>query len=259
MSNRPIRILSNLARAGGTLVSKCVGSMENIVLLSEIHPLGTRKYNPLEQAAGWYNLLSPGEINNRHVGFVEAIQLIEQHCSEKHKTLIIRDWAHLDFIGVPFLQNPGYRLQLTEVLSQSFDIIQYGLVRHPIDQWLSTSRLAFIHGRLDIDAFLTGYRYFAEQCITTGFMRYEDFTREPVPQMQALCIHLRIDFDEQFITQWSKNRHVTGDMSNTSKGALAAEITSLPRRPVDKTLLDRFLDNPDYQRAIKLLGYTNPE
>ena len=110
-----------------------------------------------------------------------------------------------------------------------------------------------------MDAFLTGYRCFAEQCITTGFMRYEDFTREPVTQMQALCMHLRIDFDEQFITRWPENRHVTGDMSNTSRGAQIAKITPLPRRHVDKTLLDSFRDNPDYQRAIKLLGYTNPE
>lgn len=42
-----IRIFHNLGRSGGTLICKCLGCMEHIVLLSEIHPLGTNYYNPL--------------------------------------------------------------------------------------------------------------------------------------------------------------------------------------------------------------------
>ena len=39
-----------MARSGGTIICRCLASMERIVLLSEIHPLGARMFNPLDQA-----------------------------------------------------------------------------------------------------------------------------------------------------------------------------------------------------------------
>ena len=140
MSKPSIRVFTGLARAGGTLVSRCLGAMDNIVLLSEIHPHGTHMFNPLAQAHDWYGLVKPEE-TRRQYDFIESIQLIEQRCRTAGKTLVIRDWAHLDFIGRPFVNNPPYKLLLTEALAPVFDIVQFALVRHPIDQWVSPSRL----------------------------------------------------------------------------------------------------------------------
>ena len=259
MNKRPIRILSNLARAGGTLISKCVGCMDNIVLLSEIHPLDRKFHDPLIQAQSWYKLLRPEEVHGKPFDFIDAIRLIEQRCTERGKTLVIRDWAHLDFIGVPFIARPACRLQLTELLAREFPIAQYALARHPVDQWLGTARLAVMRGKLGLEPFLAGYRRFAEQCVKTGFMRYEDFTRAPEKEMRKLCIHLKLDFDARFIERWPDNRHVTGDMSGTSRGSGLRDIRPLPRQPIDPALLGKFRANPDYRQAIALLGYTNPE
>lgn len=259
MTKRRLRILSNLARAGGTLISKCIGSMDDIVLLSEIHPLDRQFYNPLVQAQSWYGLLRPEEIQGKQFEFVDAIRLIEQRCRACGKTLVIRDWAHLDFIGVPFISHPACRLLLTERLAQEFSIVQYAVTRHPVDQWLSTARLDIMRGQLSFEDFLAGYRHFAEQCVRTGFIRYEDFTREPVKEMRKLCGHLKLNFDARFIDRWHHNRRVTGDMSGTSRGARLREIRPLPQQPVDPVLLGRFQDNPDYRHAIALLGYTDPE
>jgi hypothetical protein len=256
--NKPsVRLLANLARAGGTLVSRCLGAMDNIVLLSEIHPLGTHIFNPLAQAHSWYNLLTAEEVN-RQYNFSDAIRLIEERCLASGKTLVIRDWAHLDFIGVPFLKKPSDRNQLQDTMTRDFDTMQYSLVRHPADQWLSTARLKVLEGRLDLDAFLAGYRRFAEQAAASGFMRYEDFTREPVAQMKQLCRQLQLDFDPGFINKWRTNRHVTGDTSGMSRGSGFNEIRPLQRRPVDRPLLVKLQKNPDYRRALELLGYTDP-
>ena len=257
MNKPPIRILSNLARAGGTLVSKCLGAMDNIILLSEIHPLGTHIFNPLAQARDWYNLVQPEEAG-RQYNFIESMQLIEQHCRASGKTLVIRDWAHLDFIGLPFLERPSYRNQLNEALTRVFDVMQYALVRHPADQWLSTARLKVMEGHLDLEAFLAGYRRFAEQAAASGFMRYEDFTREPITQMEQLCQQLQLDFDAGFINKWQANKHVTGDTSGMSRGSRFAEISPLQRRSVDRTLQEKLQNNPDYCHALELLGYTDP-
>ena len=86
-----IRILHNLARSGGTLVSKCLGCMDRVALLSEIHPLGTQMFNPLTQAHDWYGLLESEDINPGKHDFVDVIKLIEQRCRETGKTLVIRD------------------------------------------------------------------------------------------------------------------------------------------------------------------------
>ena len=257
MNRPPIRILSNLARAGGTLVSRCLGAMDNIVLLSEIHPLGTQLFNPLEQAHDWYKLIQSEE-TGRQYNFIDTIQLVEQRCRTSGKTLVIRDWAHLDFIGVPFLKRPSYRKQLNKALAGAFDVRQYALVRHPADQWLSTARLKVMEGHLDLEAFLAGYRRFAEQATASGFMRYEDFTREPVTQIEQLCQQLQLDFDAGFINKWSANSHVTGDISGMSRGSRFAKICPLQRRSIDKTLQATLQKNPDYCQALELLGYTDP-
>jgi len=257
MNKPPVRLLANLARAGGTLVSRCLGAMDNIVLLSEIHPLGTHIFNPQAQAHDWYNLLTADEAN-RQYNFNDAIRLIEERCRASGRTLVIRDWAHLDFIGVPFLEKPVYRNQLQVALAGDFDTMQYSLVRHPADQWLSTTRLKVLEGRLDLDAFLAGYRRFAEHAAASDFMRYEDFTREPAAQMEQLCRKLRLEFDPGFINKWRTNNHVTGDTSGMSRGSGSDKIRPLQRLPVDRPLLMKLQKNPDYRHALELLGYTDP-
>ncbi|MBE9525221.1 MAG: hypothetical protein IMY76_08980 [Chloroflexi bacterium] len=259
MNKRPIRILSNLARTGGTLISKCIGSMDGIVLLSEIHPLDSKFHDPRIQAQSWYGLLHPDEILDRQLDFIDTIQLIEQRCTEQGKTLLIRDWAHLDFIGVPFIARPACKLLLTDALKQAFSIIQCALVRHPVDLWLSTARLAIMQGKLELEPFLSGYRRFAEESVRTGFIRYEDFTREPETEMRKLCERLALDFDSRFTDRWPNNHHVTGDMSGTSRGSGLREIRPLPEQQIEQSLLRRFRENRDYQQAIALLGYTDPQ
>ncbi|HFD80751.1 MAG TPA: hypothetical protein ENK05_10235 [Gammaproteobacteria bacterium] len=257
--NKPvIRVLSNLARAGGTLVSKCLGAMEGVVLLSEIHPFDRRFYNPLQQARDWYQLLEPAELEGRRFEFNEAIGLIQRRCRERGRTLVVRDWAHIDFIGVPFVARPPMRSQLTVLLERDFRVLQHALTRHPVDQWFSTSRLDIMRGRLELDAFLAGYRQYAEHCLATGFTRYEDFTRAPQKAMRRLCKALRVDYDDDFLGRWPDNPRVTGDTSGSSRGSRLRRIEPLPQRALDPALLQRFRDNRDYREAIELLGYRDP-
>src|SRR5512145_1245226 len=75
----PLRLLHHMARSGGTLISKCLGCMSGVVLLSEIHPLGTNHFNPLLQAQRWYGLLSTQDLidlkGRGRIGFADAIEL----------------------------------------------------------------------------------------------------------------------------------------------------------------------------------------
>jgi len=258
---RPIlRLVHHMARSGGTLISKCLGCMSGVLLLSEIHPLGTNHFNPLIQAQRWYGLLSSQDLielkARGRVGFADAIELIRRRAEECSQRLVIRDWSHLDFTGVPFVARPAHRLLTAEALAGRYELRQVCTVRHPLDQWLSLSQLAVVQGRLSLEAYLAGYRRFAEVANAIGFQRYEDLTRDPQRVMKTLCEALQLRFDRSFAARWREYTFVTGDVAG-SRGGQA--IQPVPRRPAAPELLARLADNEDYRTSLGLLGYQHPE
>ena len=260
-ARRRIRVLHNLARSGGTLIAKCLGCMEGVVLLSEIHPKASERFNPLWQAARWFRLFDEGELArlgaSGRLNFIQQLDLIEARCHELGKRLVVRDWSHYDFTAVPFTPEPSYRFVTAEVLalSGSFSLLRQAVVRHPVDQWLSLSRLSLVKARLTLTSFLRGYRRYAEQCREIGFLRYEDFTSDPRPCMARLCASLELPYDAAFIHKWRDYETISGEVVSERGGGA---IHRVARRPVDPPLLDAFAANADYQAAISLLGYGHP-
>jgi hypothetical protein len=234
-SAKPVlRLIHHMARSGGTVISRCLGCMSGVILLSEIHPLGIRQFNPLAQAQRWFGLLSSHDLAalaaRGQIGFADAIGLIHRRAEECNQRLVVRDWSHLDFTGVPFVARPAYRLLLAEACGKQFDLRQVCTVRHPLDQWLSLARLAILQGKLTLADFLAGYRRFAETASEIGFFRYEDFTAEPAPVMKAICKRLELKFDAGFRGRWHEYALVTGDMAGSRAGSA---IAPLPRRAVE--------------------------
>ncbi|MDP7339971.1 MAG: hypothetical protein QF786_11700, partial [Vicinamibacterales bacterium] len=50
-------------------------------------------------------------------------------------------------------------------------------------------------GRRDVEAFLAGYRRFAEEAVRLDFVRYENFVEDPNGALTTLCERLSLDFD----------------------------------------------------------------
>lgn len=252
-----LRIVHQMARCGGTIMSRCLGCMNDVVFLSEIHPLGSNHYNPLDQAHNWFRLLTASDIRHlqerKQVPFEEAMELIHDRCSDMGKTLVIRDWNHLDFTGIPFLEKPAYRLLTAEALSPRFSIQAVAIVRHPIDQWLSLRTLDIVQEKIDLDRFLVGYNKFAEYCQKIGFVRYEDFTIAPEKQMERICDQLSVSYDPTFISKWRGYTTITGD--NQSERGYKEIIKPVPRRQMEAGLVDQFERNTDYLKSIEILGY----
>jgi len=255
-SGKPrIRILHQLARSGGTVICRCLASMDGVVLLSEIHPLGSRMYNPLQQAMEWYGLLAATELDdarNSKLSFPAAIALIARRCEEQGKLLVIRDWNHLDYIGIPFTQ-AGFRPALVESLQAEFELLRYATVRHPLDQWLSLVRNPLFADRLALGKYLKGVRRFSEMAAEIGFLHYEDFAADSDAALQGLCSGLEIPFDAGYRGRWSTYTHITGDVlpGRSSPG----EIKPLPREEMDQESLETMTSRADYQRILKLLAY----
>lgn len=232
--------------------------MDNVVLLSEIHPSGLEFFNPLHQAHAWYGLFSANDIDNLlskgGLGFLEGIALIQERCMEQNKTLVLRDWTHLDYAAVPFLPKATYRLTLADVLRTQNPVINTATVRHPIDQWLSLRRLPLIQGKLTLKSFLRGYRQFAESCTQIGFVRYEDFVSNPDVQLRILCERLSLNYDDGWQSRWSTYTKITGDTG----GRCDPVIKPRPRAQLELNLIDACARNADYRHSLELLGYTHP-
>jgi hypothetical protein len=254
---RPVlRILHHMARSGGTIISRCLGAMDRVVLLSEIHPLGAQIYNPLDQASDWYELLTKTDItlaSSTTLGFADAIMLIEKRCRERGDQLVLRDWSHLDYTGVPFTRPVGHS-RLVQALEPHFRLLRFATVRHPLDQWLSMNRQAVMHGKIKPSVFLAGARAFARMAMDTGFVRYEDFTAEPDDALERICAGLDLQFDAEYRGRWQDNVFVTGDVH---PGRAGDRIRSLPRQNVDPAFEKSFTASPACTALMALLGYAS--
>lgn len=249
-----IRILHHMARTGGTLICRCLASMNNVVLLSEIHPGGMKVFNPLRQADTWYGLLRPDEVaraRSGEIGFVEAIRLIAMRCISEGRLLVLREWSHLDYIGIPFC-SPTFRSALAKVLEPEFELLRFSTVRHPQDQWLSLSRNPIYRETLGAVRFLRSTRRFAEAAVETGFVRYEDFTREPDAALQTICSALDLGFDPGYQTRWMNHANITGDVRPGRAGRV---IAPLPRQAMDPREERHFRGLANYAETTALLGY----
>ena len=254
-----IRVLHQMARTGGTLLAKCLASMRGVVLLSEIHPKGLSKFSPLTQARKWYpGLLDEGEIGRLFAtdpSFREVIMYINQKAQARGERLLVRDWSHLDFTGVPHVPTPSYRLATAEALAPDSRLVHAACVRHPIDQWLSVSKLTNMSDRLQMEAFMQGCRHFAEAATDIGFVRYEDFTQNPDAILRVICEKLEIDFDPSYRERWADYHNVTGDDGRYSN---SREIKQIAWGEVPPELLSRLANNRDYRMVCELLGYPFP-
>lgn len=258
-SRKPvIRIVRSMARSGGTLVGKCLGSMDGVVLLSEIHPAELRVTNPMMQAQQWFGLIDKKDIakwKTRPPSVLQFVSLCDTRARAQGKTLVLRDWSHMDYLAVPY-GKPGYGFALGDALAGAYELRVSVTTRHPIDQFVSLQQLAVVAQKLDIDAYCTGCARFAEYASEHGFHRYEDFTREPERVLRAMCDELEIGFDPGYADRWFAYTTITGDTQpGLGRGSSRREIVELPRKAVDAALLERFRGNAEYVKACALLGY----
>jgi protein O-GlcNAc transferase len=258
-----VRLLHHMARSGGTLISRCLGSMDGVCLLSEIHPAGATsirperfRISPLKQALEWYGLFGEADLKRfrtRPVTFQQLMWMIEQRASGRGLKLVVRDWSHLDWIGLPFAR-PGFGSPLAQVFEGAYDVRRFCTVRHPIDQWLSLMKLPLVaNSGLTIERYLLGMLRFSELCDELGFVRYEDLTHEPDTHLATICEKLELDFDPGYAERWSSYTKITGD-TNFSRGGAEA-IRPLERRPAPDGLVDAFRAHESYARIKELLGY----
>jgi hypothetical protein len=254
-----IRVLHQLGRNGGTVISQCLATMKNCVLLSEIHPHSAGMYDgthePLWQAHTWFGLFNRMEydhLSQCQLSFAESIKLIHDRARQRRFNLVLRDWSYLDFLSHPLVSESNYKFSIVQALPTDVPVARAALIRHPLQQYCSMMKLAIVRDALSVDRYAHGCRRFAEQSQGMPRFRYEDFCIEPVSFLKQLCSCLHLPFEEVFANRWMSYQSITGCVETRR---FPRPIGTRVLHPVQREVREQFEQNCDYQAAVELLGY----
>ncbi len=247
-----IRIVHNLARSGGTIFARCLGCMDSVALLSEIHPWTVGIFGATQQASEWHGLqVHPGQ------SFVANVGALANAAAEGGRALVLRGWDHVDVMPCP--HNgwvPSMHSELTDTLAGRFEVRRLALVREPLAMWASLRRhwakaTQPRYGDVSLADFLRGYRVYAEMACDLPIVRYEDFCRDPGGTLVEACDALGLRFDAGWPGKWRHYHKVTGDIAN--QGGRMDIAMPAPVRNLEIEALAA--GNADYRVASALLGY----
>ncbi|MDH5300721.1 MAG: hypothetical protein OEW58_05095, partial [Gammaproteobacteria bacterium] len=250
--NNEIAAIYHLARTGGTLISKCIACIPGNFLLSEINP-SFSVANPAEQAQSWFDIFSKNEFEEllKETNYENIITEIRNRVSKNGGKLIIRDWTHIDFTGIPFT-TPSYQLKQKNSLGNLFNLHDIATVRHPIDSYLSLNNLKIVNGRISVKSYLEGANKFAIEAKNIGFIRYEDFCHSPDDILKRICKSLNIFYSDEYKTNFYKYERITGETT----GGRSSDTIKVPKRPnIQPALEKEFKENPLYWDTLEILGY----
>lgn len=218
-----IALMICYARSGGTLLSRCLGSLPDVVLVSEVSPEcrgrkdgGKRTIGA--QAESWYGVrIDPGD-------YVGEARDLAAHCEAQGKRLVVRDWTVASFVQMRANGNrPSGRLLAVETLAQVGNVRAFVFVRDAIDIWISNG----CHR-----SFFGAYRKYIDAVLAGGLpvFKYESFCARPDETMREICEVADLEFSPAY-RNYCQYGKVTGDtaLGSLSRGVKADGITVFPR------------------------------
>jgi len=247
-STKTIGIIHHLSSSGGTVISRCLASMPDVALLSEVHPtaavpVGFFPIDPLGQFAANYADLLPDE-ERMYRAFRERVSAVADICAERNKALVLRDHSHSDYLTHLFPKS-----RLVEALGQSFLLKRIVTMRHPIDSYLSMKASGFdVHLR-SFDDYCQRVLRFLDDHTALPLWRYEDFVAEPGKILKAMCEELGVGFDEDWVHRFNTIK-LTGD-----SGRRPDKITPLPRRDTPPALIEEAAASSAFVEIAQRLNY----
>ncbi|WP_342804834.1 sulfotransferase [Alteromonas sp. M12] len=248
-----LRIIHHFACSGGTLISKCLASMPNVYLLSEVHPLSQNhisskpKYLPTDITT----LARYAKIPNVDVLaeklFVNNIREAEAFVREGGGQLVLREHTHIDFCLGDMASSCSV---VDDCLKAHFNLKHLVTVRNPIDSYLSLMVNGWVQFSPNtFDEYCKRLIEFIKQYPAKNVLRYEDFVQNPDKQMHKICKLLELNFDERYRDIFSIFT-VTGD-----SGRKSDDIALRPRREIDKSFSNEIKRSKNFKLVSKMLNY----
>ena len=250
--SEPVRLLHHFACTGGTLIAKCIASMPNTVVLSEVEPHSHLQYG--ESRFFPTDLIRLVRAASRELGedlesevFLAGLAAIRDHCRKSALRLILRDHAHSRYCTGPAVSPAPSLREVTQARYPSISVVT---VRHPLDSFLSLTRNRWIHFEPgDIGEYAQRYVQFLDDHDELPLFRYEDFVADPEHVTRDICDRFELPFEPDFLTTFAAHK-LSGD-----SGRSAPVISDRPRLPVPEQIETDKASSATYRELCARLDY----
>ncbi|MCP4109087.1 MAG: hypothetical protein GY749_26755 [Desulfobacteraceae bacterium] len=249
-----IALMICYSRSGGTLLNKCLGSLPDTVVMSEVNPLGggdgkagPNSYKTVwEQALHWYGI----ELKSRD--FRESITELGEYCEKHNKKLVIRDWSHANFAKIKLNNfNPPNQFLTLKALKDLNPTI-FIFVRDAIDIWISS-------WGPDMNTFFEEYITYvkAVKLLNAPIYKYENFVKNPEKTLKEICETTSLEYRD-VTRSYYKFEKANGDtqIKGSSRGALKRKIIPLKRIELPKEKILELNRNRKMIECNQFLGYS---
>lgn len=250
----PIRTIHHFACTGGTLISKCIASMPNTQLMSEVDPLSTPLNSSNKSRFTPTDMVSLLKQSTRGASdelvlnvFLNSLEVIYKNCTIKGQRLVLRDHTHSSYcVGAILPKRPN----LLEVISEKFPILSVVTVRNPIDSYLSLKKNGWVHFEPPtFDEYCSRYIAFIDAYQGVPVIRYEDFVSNPKSVMERICDLLALKNNSDFLQLFGVHR-ISGD-----SGRSGDFIEPREQRPIEPELMVEIETSSKYEILRTMLEY----
>jgi len=246
-----IRSIHHFACTGGTLISKCIATMPDVALISEINPMNRRESrftptNPLLQLERGHRAFSTEEIIEI---FKKQIEQAIDICAKDDVDLVLRDHSHTDFcMG----KKETSQCAILDHLSKDHELLSIVTVRHPLDSYLSMRERGW-HNHFQpngIHEYCRRYLKFIKKYSSIKIVKYEDFCDEPQRTMEIISRILKISYDTNFINTYGQVQ-LSGDSGRVN----LERIERRERRVIPEEVRLEIENSEFYGQLLERLNY----
>lgn len=252
----PLRSIHHFACSGGTLMTKCLTALPNVVTLSEIDPLSQQMLDLTGQSVPfaptdliWWLRHATRNVDEDMLVdvFCAGLRVAHEQLSQNGHHLLLRDHAHSQFCRAI---DPDSRPSLHEMLTAAFPVLSLVSVRHPLDSLLSLRSNGWIHFQPDtLEEYSQRYLMFLDRHAGLPVIKYEDFVADPETVLIQMSELLDLPFNPMALDLLSVVR-LSGD-----SGRASTKIALRPRRKLPADLEDARGQSPAYNALCDRLSY----
>jgi hypothetical protein len=250
----PIRTIHHFACTGGTLISKCLASMPNTQLLSELDPFSLMQLNTDKPIFTPTDIIAQMRQSTAGVDedlivelFMNNLNVIVNSTIKKGQRLVLRDHSHSQYCTSRSLES---RQSIYSLITELYPVKSVVTVRDPLDSYLSLLSNGWVQFLPEtFDEYCKRYLVFLNDYKDIPIIRYEDFVISPVKVMGEICDLLELPFIDDFEDLYSAIK-LSGD-----SGRKADIIAPRKRRDISESLKQEASDSEGYSRLRDVLGY----
>lgn len=252
----PIRTIHHLSCTGGTLITKCLAAMPNVMVLNEVDPLSTMTFKPEKPDFTPTDMLALVWQGNHKVSdelliklFVQNMVSLRSELSSVGKRLLLRCHSHSQFLTGPEVRK---RASVLSMVTEHFLTYSIVTVRDPLDSFLSLKALNFGWKGMQpatFDEYCKRYLLFLDAHDGLPIFKYEAFVDEPEATMEQMCAVLRLRYSATFTETFDVFRF-SGD-----SGRSGVTIKARARRSHEAAFLDEAEASSSYRLLVERLGY----